>query len=107
AGDELLQEAHRQVVYTGVAGIFEQAQGDGLAGTGNTSDENDVVHGRDLELNAGLGHLADLPTMVPKRVPPRREALVLSAVFHDGERLALDEFAHGVDAAQGEDGVAH
>src|SRR5690606_1673396 len=38
----------------------------------------------------------------------RRQAVsIFAAVFHDRQRLAFDELAHGVDAAQGEDGVAH
>src|SRR5690606_36825324 len=58
---------------------------------------------------------ARLTTMVPNaaRRPARggrpvvTAALFLAAVFHDRQRLALDELAHGVDTAQGQDGVAH
>ena len=32
--------------------------------------------------------------------------LVIAAAFHDGDGLAFDEFAHGVDATKGKNGVA-
>lgn len=45
AGDEFVQETHRQVVDAGIAGVLQHAQGHGLARAGDSGDEDDVQHG--------------------------------------------------------------